>query len=252
MRDNTVSIRQPCPPFCWQNKIVLEHIRRHTAESILPNSLLLYFVLTELASDKQAAGDFRVKHSTVVKKCGLSRRTVISRLQGLEQIGVISVFPNFGPDGRQLPSSIRLHGPGELPRNAGEGATIALGEGAIAPPPRCTPYLINNKEEEESPLTPQRGEASPSAAFGLEQIRAFAVEIGATVESAERFHRMNEAGGWRDRAGNPIRNWKRAFLAFIKRDAAEAAAKTAGHPAPDKPRRPRRKAFYSADHSKGF
>lgn len=129
---------------------------------------------------------------------------------------------------------------------------VARGEGAIAPPLRCTPFLISNKEEEESPLTPQRGEASPSAGVGLEQIRAYAAEAGATVESAERFHRMNEAGGWRDKAGKPIRNWKRAFLAFLKRDAAEAAAKPAGHPAPNKPRRPRRKAFYSADHSKGF
>jgi len=247
VKDESISIRQPCPPFCWQNKIVLKVIRDRTAETMLPNSLLVYFVLTELASDEHAAEDFRAKHADVVKKCGLSRRTIILRLQDLERIGVISVFPNYGPDRRQLPSSIRLHTPEELSANGGGGCNHCTGEGANAPHTRCTPSLIRKNEEEEDPLTPLKGEASHFQVVSLEEARAYAIEIGQSIESAERFHRMNAAGDWRDKTGKKIGNWRKAFLAFAKKDAApEPGGRHAA------PRREKRKTFFHVDHSKGF
>ncbi len=255
VNEGTMTIRQPCPPFCWQNKIVLDFIRRHTAESILPNSLLVYFVLTELASDEHAEGDFRAKHSAVMKKCGLSRSSIVRRIKHLEQIGAIRVFPNFGTDGRQLPSSILLRTPDELPRGSatvarGEGVTMTRGEGVMTPPPADTPSLISKKEEEESPHTPQGGAASPSACPGIEEVRAYAAEIGADAGTAERFHATNTAGGW-TMHGRAIRNWKKAFIAFDKRDRAAAPSGRNGtHPATAP--RARRKTFLRADHAKEF
>lgn len=251
MSEQTLTVRQPCPPFCWQNKIVLSFIREHTAESVLPSRLLVYFVLTELASDEHAEGAFRAKHAEIERKAGLSRRSIVTHLQGLETCGVLSVFPNFGADGRQLPSIIRLHGPEELPKAGGEGATIARGEGAIARGGVCTPFLIR-KGKKESPHTPQGGAASPSACPGIDEVRAYAAETGASPETAERFQRMNTASGWRDNRGRPIRNWQRAFLAFAKCDQTRAAKIGGADASGPASRKEKAKTFFRADHAKGF
>lgn len=117
----------------------------------------------------------------------------------------------------------------------------------------CThiPVPEEEKEEEESPLTPQGGEASLSRSVSLDEVRTYAVEVGQSIESAERFHAMNEAGGWRDKTGKKIGNWRKAFLSFSKKDSPHETGGKSGLQDPE-PRRTKRKTFYNVDHSKGF
>lgn len=255
LKDGTLSIRQPCPPYCWQNKIVLNHIRNQTPEASMPNGLLVYFVLSELASDEHAAENFRAKHSDMVKKCGLSRRTVITHLQNLARIGVIEIFPDYGPDGRQLPSLIRLHTPDEMREQWGEGATIARGEGANARGGVCTPSLRIKKEVVVSPLIPQGGNTSLPIIPAMEDVKSYATGANIGSGTAERFHAYGKATDWMDKSGKPIGNWKRALLAFAKRDKEPetAPAPAIGTTTPRKAsgRKPRPDYFHP-DHSKGF
>jgi biotin operon repressor len=226
MKDGPLSIRQPTPPFCWQSKIALNHIRANVPDGMMPNILLVYFTLTEMASDGHAAEDFRAKHSDLSKRSGLSRRTVLSHLQRLKSIGAISTRRNFGEDGRQLPSSILIHPPEQIGKRPPPVQPLHT-PCAIAHGGDCTPILNKKKEEEESPLPPRGGESCfPS----LEEVRGYAAAEAIPADTAARFHAMNAAGGWRDKAGHPIRNWRKALIRFAKVDGTAKAGSVASRP----------------------
>lgn len=253
MKRGTLSVRQPSPPFCWQSKIVLKHIRRNVPEKLMPNCLLLYFALTEMASDEHAAEDFRANHSHLAKRCGLSRRTVIRHLQRLESIGVLSSSPNYEPDGQQLPCSILLHEPDKLPKNKGGCETMTQGVCDMTHGGRVTPLIRKKKVVVVSPLTPHGGESSLSNSPALEEVTAYANGANIGKATAERFHSYGTETDWTDSKGKHLRSWKRALLAFAKVDTPPATATPATRdPAPRKATRKPKPNFYNPDHSQGF
>ncbi len=78
-------------PWCWQQKKILREIReRHDASNTGASALLVYFALTEIASDNQS-DVFEAAYAYLAIKCGLSPRTVQNRIKDLEEDGFISV-----------------------------------------------------------------------------------------------------------------------------------------------------------------
>ena len=78
-------------PFAWQSKPVLRKIRESfDAEKTVASALLVYFALTEIASDNKD-DTFQTTHAYIAQKSGLSPRTVQARLSGLVEIGLLEV-----------------------------------------------------------------------------------------------------------------------------------------------------------------
>lgn len=78
-------------PFAWQSKAALRKIREafdatHTVDS----ALVVYLALSEIASDK-GEERFQTTHSWIASRCGVSIRTVASRLRELDEIKLISI-----------------------------------------------------------------------------------------------------------------------------------------------------------------
>jgi DNA-binding Lrp family transcriptional regulator len=75
--------------WCWQPKAALHHIREALdAESAVSSGLLVYVILTEIASDKRSH-TFQTTHSFIAMRSGLSQRTVQRRIKALTEIGVL-------------------------------------------------------------------------------------------------------------------------------------------------------------------
>jgi len=82
--------------FCWQPKAALHRIREALdANNSVSSGLLVYFALTEIASDKRAH-TFQATHAYIAMRCGQSPRTVQQRVKDLVSIGVIEcTVPNL-------------------------------------------------------------------------------------------------------------------------------------------------------------
>jgi hypothetical protein len=76
-------------PYCWQEKTALRLIRDSLdSEASVATGLVVYLALCEVASDLQR-DTFTATHLYIAGKCGLSPRTVRSRLHDLSEIRLI-------------------------------------------------------------------------------------------------------------------------------------------------------------------
>lgn len=247
---------RPCPPFCWQNRLILEAIRERVPPGKRTSALMVYVALSELAS---IAGcrEFDALLRDLATKSGLGRRTVISRLRELRQCGFIAVKARADIAGNRLASRVRLLRPGEMrvspstraaPPPDGTPDTPCNGfttPSAVALGPVLGLHTFSNKEEEESPQTPYRQNAAQPPP-SIEVVKAFAREHGMNESRAAEFHAHNNAGGWQDGKGQPIRIWQQALIAFVRRHTASGGSRA-------RVPRPRlRRVAVLADHSKGF
>ncbi|HWY50681.1 MAG TPA: hypothetical protein VNW72_04285 [Chthoniobacterales bacterium] len=89
-------------PWCWQEKSVIRLIR-DTSESktYLDQTLAVYLVMTEKASDKQSA-IFDVSKREIEAKSGVSLRRVTIILNELRALGVLDWATNRVPGSKEL------------------------------------------------------------------------------------------------------------------------------------------------------
>jgi len=106
MEANNIRPNKTQAPYCWQNKGALERIRRLNG-STKSSALLVYFVMTELASDNKSSV-FNVGMHTLELLTGLSDRTVGKRLDDLKALGLIEIQRNFAGPRTQLESTFTL------------------------------------------------------------------------------------------------------------------------------------------------
>lgn len=91
MREDSTTLRHCSPPFCWQHKAALRKIRESfDAEKVVASALAVYLALTEIASDEKSE-TFTTTHAWISQKSGVSPRTVQDRLNGLAEIGIVSI-----------------------------------------------------------------------------------------------------------------------------------------------------------------
>jgi hypothetical protein len=86
-------------PFCWQEKKALDKIRR-SFDGEISSALLTYVALTEIASDLKAE-TFPASASYIASKAGLTRKTVMRRVEPLEKCGLIAVKRTKIPGSKQ-------------------------------------------------------------------------------------------------------------------------------------------------------
>ena len=74
--------------WLWASKHALAHIRQYCDDPA--SATAVYIALCEIASDERDE-TFDASHSYIAGKCHLSRRTVIRRLEELENISLVRV-----------------------------------------------------------------------------------------------------------------------------------------------------------------
>lgn len=153
---------QKATAYCWQCKAMLRKIREaFDGTHDVGTALLVYFALTEIASDL-TSNEFTTTHAWIAGKSGLSTATVKRRLAALVEIGVVAVQT----PALRAPSNYRLLAHGEL--------TIAPPAPAIAHssfrPPRATlEVTVEESEKKESEKKGRRDPLSRSEIISLEQ-----------------------------------------------------------------------------------
>ena len=178
-------------PWCWQPKAALRLVREALdAENAVASGLLVYFALTEIASDKQSQ-TFQTTHSFIAMRSGLSPRTVQQRIQDLTDIGVLKcVVPNL-----RAPATYTL-----------------LSNGERKPLPSVTQQMHNDKQPlpsvtqrvkkaplptlEESPEESGKKKAYSTKASKLSQPQK---EIADELETVLGNQWANDAGKWVNR-----------------------------------------------------
>lgn len=148
-------------PFCWCSKMMLRRIREKAEEPA--STVAVYVALCEISSDCSDAPEFTATHQHIASKASVSRRTVVSRLHDLEQLGAISMtIPKL-----KAPATYRLlsSGPGYLTigngcRTLRNGCTALCNESSAS-----VAHSRRNREETEERPSPSR----PSSTFARMQ-----------------------------------------------------------------------------------
>jgi hypothetical protein len=96
-------------PFCWQTKTALRDIRKaFDSNGNVSSAISIYVALTEIGSDEQSE-KFQTTIAHIAEKAGLSPRTAGPLLEGLEEIGLVSIQRNRIPDSKlKAPSTYTI------------------------------------------------------------------------------------------------------------------------------------------------
>lgn len=189
----TVKKRETSPnsagPWMWQSKTAIRTIRISLdGENSVPSALLVYFALTEEASNKQSSA-FVTTRAWLGQMTGLSVRTIQSRLKDLQEIGLIEVKTTR----LKTPSMYTLLDVQPLPN-------------AVQP---LKTREFHSSEESEKNLT----EESPNNySFKLptrREIKNFADENGIPIRCANRVVKLNNENGWSE-------GWKDRMILFYE------------------------------------
>jgi hypothetical protein len=132
--------------FCWQEKAALDKIRQSGDSA---SALLVYLVLTEIASD-HGAETFQAALSFIAGKAMLSRRTVSKLIEPLELFGLIAVKRSKVPGSKlNAPHTYTLLKVGKLiPYGIREASKVAQ----------------NRRKKEKNTLSSLRSERTRSVA----------------------------------------------------------------------------------------
>jgi CRP-like cAMP-binding protein len=91
--------------WAWFNLDACDKIRTRCEDA--KSTLAVYLALCEIASDKRS-NDFMVSMDGIASKCCLSRRTVFTRLNDLESIGLLEIARSKTSENFRIPSAYKL------------------------------------------------------------------------------------------------------------------------------------------------
>lgn len=196
--------------YCWQSKPALWRIRESFDEStFLDQSIAVYTILTELASDAQS-DTFTATRRKIAERSGVSVRRVSEIIMRLRELKLVDWKQNF------------LAGTKEL---APSTYTLMSCQASTTPSTPCTRLCtdvfseICTVEEESNKESPKESNKRTASFMkpSIEEISRYALEIGLPILEAEKFRDHYQSNGWM--AGRvkmtdwraSIRNWKRNY-----------------------------------------